>query len=235
MVKHLPAMQKGIQSSGQEDPWRKEWLPTPGFLPGESCEQRTLASTIHGVTESDATKHAHQPLTLCLFAHLLLFLHHEFFAQSQGLRSSSSPPLQSWSLLKDFNTQLVACSLEGQLYYIILCKGLEHPWILVWGSFWSQYLQGHQEATVFDYIVAPLLSSLACQPYSQGSQVLVATASRDRWNLGFQSTVLSAESAVAGMGAGWTSLVVQGSKPTCPCRGHGWAPGLGRLHTPRSN
>ena len=131
MVKHLPAMQKGIQSSGQEDPWRKEWLPTPGFLPGESCEQRTLASTIHGVAESDATKHAHQPLTLCLFAHLLLFLHHEFFAQSQGLRSSSSPPLQSWSLLKDFNTQLVACSSEGQLYYIILCKGLEHPWILL--------------------------------------------------------------------------------------------------------
>ena len=120
-------------------------------------------------------------------------------------------------------------------YCIILCKGLEHRWILVWGSFWSQYLQGHQEATVFDYIVAPLLSSLACQPYSQGSQVLVATASRDRWNLGFQSTVLSAESAVAGMGAGWTSLVVQGSKPTCPCRGHEWAPGLGRLHTPRSN
>ena len=70
-------------------------------------------------------------LSLCLFAHLLLFLHHEFFAQSQGLRSSSSPPLQSWSLLKDFNTQLVACSSEGQLYYIILCKGLEHPWILL--------------------------------------------------------------------------------------------------------
>ena len=110
-VKHLPAMQeKGVQSLGQEDPWRREWLPTPGFLLGESCEQRSLASTIHGVAESDATKHAHQPLTLCLFAHLLPFLHHEFFAQSQGLRSSWSPPLQIWSLLKDFNTQLVACS-----------------------------------------------------------------------------------------------------------------------------
>ena len=120
-------------------------------------------------------------------------------------------------------------------YCIILYKGLEHPWILVWGGFWSQYLQGYQEATVFDYIVSPLLSSLACQPYSQGSQVLVATASQDRWNLGFQSTVLSAESTVVEMGAGWTSLVVQGSKPTCPCRGHGWVPGLGRLHTPRSN
>ena len=111
VVKNLPAIEETqVRSLGQEDPWRREWLPTPGFLLGESCEHRSLASTIHGVAESDATKHAHQPLTLCLFAHLLPFLHHEFFAQSQGLRSSSSPPLQIWSLLKDFNTQLVACS-----------------------------------------------------------------------------------------------------------------------------
>ena len=27
-VKHLPAMQeKGVQFLGQEDPWRREWLP----------------------------------------------------------------------------------------------------------------------------------------------------------------------------------------------------------------
>ena len=78
----------------------------------------------------------------------------------------------------------------------------------MWGSFWNQYLQGHQETTVFSYTVAPLLSSLACQPDSQGSQDLVATASQDGWNVGFQSTVLSAESIVAKMVAGWTSLVV---------------------------
>ena len=78
----------------------------------------------------------------------------------------------------------------------------------IWGSFWNQYLQGFQETTVFDYTVAPLLSSLAYQPDSQGSQVLVATASQDRWNLGFQSTVLSVECIVVEMVAGWTSLVV---------------------------
>ena len=36
MVKSLPAMQETwVQSLGQEDPWRREWLPTPVFLPGE--------------------------------------------------------------------------------------------------------------------------------------------------------------------------------------------------------
>ena len=36
MVKNLPAMQETwVQSLGQEDPWRREWPPTPVFLPGE--------------------------------------------------------------------------------------------------------------------------------------------------------------------------------------------------------
>ena len=30
-------------SLGWEDPWRREWLPTPVFLPGESHGQRSLA------------------------------------------------------------------------------------------------------------------------------------------------------------------------------------------------
>ena len=44
MVKNLPAMQETqVQSLGQEDPWRKEWQPTPVFLPGEPRGQRSLA------------------------------------------------------------------------------------------------------------------------------------------------------------------------------------------------
>ena len=31
-----------VQSLGQEIPWRKEWQPTPVFLPGEFHEQRIL-------------------------------------------------------------------------------------------------------------------------------------------------------------------------------------------------
>ena len=32
-----------VQSLGWEDPWRREWLPTPVFLPGKSHGQRSLA------------------------------------------------------------------------------------------------------------------------------------------------------------------------------------------------
>ena len=36
MVKNLPAMQSTlVQSLGQKILWRREWLPTPVFLPGE--------------------------------------------------------------------------------------------------------------------------------------------------------------------------------------------------------
>jgi len=37
-------------------PWRKEWLPTPVFLPGEFHGQRSLVATVHGVTELDMTE-----------------------------------------------------------------------------------------------------------------------------------------------------------------------------------
>ena len=30
-------------------PWRREWLLTPIFLPGESHGQRSLQTTVHGV------------------------------------------------------------------------------------------------------------------------------------------------------------------------------------------
>ena len=44
-------------------PWRREWLPTPVFLPGELCGQRSLA----GNKESDTTQHArYMSLTLCV-------------------------------------------------------------------------------------------------------------------------------------------------------------------------
>ena len=52
MVKYLPAMQETqVPSLGQEDPWRREWLPTLVFLPGEFHGWRRLAGYIHGVAE----------------------------------------------------------------------------------------------------------------------------------------------------------------------------------------
>ena len=47
MVKNLPAIQEiWFQFLGQDDPWRREWLPTLVFLPGEFHGQRSLADYI---------------------------------------------------------------------------------------------------------------------------------------------------------------------------------------------
>ena len=44
MVKNLLAVQETwVRSLGREDPWRKDWLPTPIFLPGKFHGQRSLA------------------------------------------------------------------------------------------------------------------------------------------------------------------------------------------------
>jgi len=45
--------------------WRREWLPTPVFLPGEFHGQRSLGAAVHGVGESDTTERLtlYQPVT----------------------------------------------------------------------------------------------------------------------------------------------------------------------------
>ena len=40
-------------------PWRREWLPTPVFLPGEFHGQRSLTATIPGVAESNTAEPLH--------------------------------------------------------------------------------------------------------------------------------------------------------------------------------
>ena len=42
-VKNLPAVQQtGLDPWVKKIPWRREWLPTPVFLPGELHGQRSL-------------------------------------------------------------------------------------------------------------------------------------------------------------------------------------------------
>ena len=57
MVKNLPAVQETwIWSLGWKIPWRREWHPTPGFLPGEFHGQRSLVGDSPWVhKESDVT------------------------------------------------------------------------------------------------------------------------------------------------------------------------------------
>ena len=55
------------------DPWvrkiprRRAWQPTPVFLPGECCGQRSLWATVHGVTKSQTR--------LSDLAHIYLSIH----------------------------------------------------------------------------------------------------------------------------------------------------------------
>ena len=54
MVRNLPAVQ---DTWVRNIPWRREWQPTPVFLPGESHGQRSLAGySPWGQKESDTTE-----------------------------------------------------------------------------------------------------------------------------------------------------------------------------------
>ena len=76
MVKNPPAMQESRRHTHGFDPWarkiawRREWLPTPVFLPGEFHGQRSLAGYSPWLCkESDMTErltHTHfSPQVLC--------------------------------------------------------------------------------------------------------------------------------------------------------------------------
>ena len=72
-VNNIPAMRETwVQSLSREDPRRREWLPTPVFLPGESPGQRSLAGYSPGShKESDITERLTLLLHPCLaYSHL---------------------------------------------------------------------------------------------------------------------------------------------------------------------
>ena len=54
-VKNLPVEETGVRSLGWEDPWRREWQPTPVYLPGKSHGQRLVGYSPWGHKESDTT------------------------------------------------------------------------------------------------------------------------------------------------------------------------------------
>ena len=62
MVKNMPANAGGISNAGfdpwvGEIPWRRAWLPTPGFLPGQPHGQGRLAGySPRGREESDTSE-----------------------------------------------------------------------------------------------------------------------------------------------------------------------------------
>ena len=53
MVKNPPAMlETCARSLGREPSWRRKWLPTPVFLPGESLDRGAWQATVHAVAKS---------------------------------------------------------------------------------------------------------------------------------------------------------------------------------------
>ena len=66
-VKNLPAVwDTWVQFLCWDDPWKRQWLPTPVFLPGEFHEERSLVgNSPWGHKESDTTDQLTQ-LTLLL-------------------------------------------------------------------------------------------------------------------------------------------------------------------------
>ena len=54
---HLQCRRPGLDPWVRKFPWRKEWRPTPVFLPGESHRERSLVGySPRGHKESDVTK-----------------------------------------------------------------------------------------------------------------------------------------------------------------------------------
>ena len=98
IVKNLPAMQENqVPSLGQEDPWRREWLPIPIFLPGESHGQRSLVGySPRGRKESDKTER----LTLLLFIYMRLLVLLSRFSRARPRRrqpAHQAPPSLGFS------------------------------------------------------------------------------------------------------------------------------------------
>ena len=59
MVNSLPASARdgGFHAWVEKIPWRREWQPTPIFLPGKSHGQRSVEGySLHSGKESDLTK-----------------------------------------------------------------------------------------------------------------------------------------------------------------------------------
>ena len=67
--------EKQVQSLGQEDPWEKEWQPTPVNLSGKFHGHRSLAdSSPRGHKEADTTGHTCSQLRDLKFLGDLKFL-----------------------------------------------------------------------------------------------------------------------------------------------------------------
>ena len=119
LVKNLPAMQETqVQSLGGEDPWRREWLPTPVFLPGEFRGQRSLVGySPWSPKELEVT----EQLTFSLFTVYLL----RFLYMSVGVVVKISSPkflLSIWVIAAVYGDRMEVESAPAYLIHMELWK-----------------------------------------------------------------------------------------------------------------
>ena len=91
MVKNLPATQETrVWSLGQENPWRREWQPTPVFVPGESHGKRHLLAyspcgcKVRQDWETNTIKHLETQSEILIFFPSALWLRLLFIKDATG-------------------------------------------------------------------------------------------------------------------------------------------------------
>ena len=96
-----------VWSLGQEDPWRREWLPTPVFLPGKLHGQGSLMGyRPWGCKESDMTE--------WLTHWLDIYVHCERISP-HAINTYSSPKFYSISKFQKYN--MVLSTIVTMLYF----------------------------------------------------------------------------------------------------------------------
>ena len=124
VVKNPPAdagdIRLGLNPWVRRIPWRRAWLPTAVFLPGESQGQRRLATYVHRIAKSPTRLQLLILGTLARNGQLSL---------SVELQTLHPIPLVGWIHTREI------CGSKGQLYCVTLYQELGH--FLEFSIFWS--------------------------------------------------------------------------------------------------
>ena len=144
VVKNLPAMQETwVWSLGQEDPWRREWQPTPVFLPGEFHGWRSLA----GYSPWGSQSVIYSLVTNTFSVYVFIWLHQVWvvawgiFVESFRISCCDTQILYLWPV-----GSVVACGISCSVAWSILFPwpGMEptHPLPALQGRFLTTGLPG---------------------------------------------------------------------------------------------
>ena len=112
-VKNLPAGDMSL-IPGLKIPWRRTWQPTPGFLPGESSGQRSLADySPWGCKESDTTERLTHFTEYGPCNRYLKSKTHSIFKLEESSISSLNCVVQTWELR--LRERRLPCNLSREI------------------------------------------------------------------------------------------------------------------------